>query len=101
MLLHVLGSAISARSLTVAFRFTRSTAIATGTEGNVFCALLVLVVAIVSSIHHGGNAAASAEVVVVDCCIGRGVVVVGNNQTGVLAGYVLYLRSFGHAIAKK
>jgi hypothetical protein len=54
MLLHVLGGTISARSLTVAFRFTRSTAIATGTEGNVFCvatALDLVVAAIVSSIH--------------------------------------------------
>ena len=53
MLLHVLGGTISARSLTVAFPFTRSTAIATGTEGDVFGALLVLVVTIVSSTHHG------------------------------------------------
>jgi hypothetical protein len=55
MLLHVLGGTISARSLTVAFPFTRSTAIATGTEGNVYSALLVLVVAIVYSIHLGNN----------------------------------------------
>ncbi len=51
MLLHVLGRTISARSLTVAFRFTRSTAITTGTKGNVFTTL-VLIVAIVSIIHR-------------------------------------------------
>lgn len=50
MLLHVLGGTISARSLTVAFGFTRTTAITTGTERNVFP---LFVVAIVSSIHDG------------------------------------------------
>jgi hypothetical protein len=50
MLLHVLGGAISARSLSVAFCFTRSTAITTGTEGDVFLVLVLLAIR-KSSIH--------------------------------------------------
>jgi hypothetical protein len=44
MLLHVLRGAISARSLPIAFRFTRSTAITTGTEGDVFLVLVLLAI---------------------------------------------------------